>query len=120
MCGVPPSWNKTAGGDTVARVGFELLHRSYKLRISQKRAEWFIRWTCEVAATDYVLMSNFEEGLGRIMYVAGALEIDRPFLALFKSLNLHPRDAVRPGMRLFHTPVPCAASRNATTPVQRS
>ena len=96
VCGVPLSWNKTAGGDTVAWVGFELLHRSYKLGISRRRAEWFIRWTREVAATDYVLMSNFEEGLGRIMYVAGALEFEKPFLApLYKFLNLHPRDAVR-------------------------
>ena len=95
-CGVPLSWNKTAGGDTVAWVGFELLHRSYKLGISRKRAEWFTRWTREVAATDYVLMSNLEEGLGRIMYVAGALEFEKPFLApLYKFLNLHPRDAVR-------------------------
>ena len=40
--------------------------------------------------------NNFEEGLGRIMYVAGALEFKRPFLApLYKFMNLHPRDSVR-------------------------
>ena len=116
VCGVPLSWNKTAGGDTVAWVGFELLHRSYKLGISRKRAEWFIRWTREVAATDYVLMSNFEEGLGRIMYVAGALEFEKPFLApLYKFPNLHPRSASRPGIRLLHTPVPCLLCSEAET-----
>ena len=35
---------------------------------------------------------NFEEGLGRIMYVAGASGYERPFLApLNKFLNVHPR-----------------------------
>ena len=33
-CGVPLSWNKTAGSDIVPWVGFELLHRSCKLGIS--------------------------------------------------------------------------------------
>ena len=37
--GVPLSWNKTAGGDIIAWVGFELLHKSYQLGISQHRAE---------------------------------------------------------------------------------
>ena len=38
----------------------------------------------------------FEEGLGRIMFVAGALEHERPFLGfLYKFLTLHPRSAVR-------------------------
>ena len=41
-------------------------------------------------------MASFEEGLGRIMFVAGALEHERPFLApLYKFLTMHPRNAVR-------------------------
>ena len=77
-------------------VGFELLHPSRSLGISQRRAQWFINWTREVAAAEHVLMSSFEEGLGRIMHVAGALEFERPFLApLYKFMNLHPRDSVR-------------------------
>ena len=39
------SWPKTAGGDVVTWVGFELLHSSYQLGISQRRAAWFIKWT---------------------------------------------------------------------------
>ena len=96
VSGVPLSWHKTAGGDEVTWVGFELLHRSHSLGISQRRAQWFTRWCREVAASGHVLMNNFEEGLGRIMYVAGALEFERPFLApLYRYLNLHPRDSVR-------------------------
>ena len=41
-------------------------------------------------------MDTFEEGLGRIIYVAGALEYERPFLApLYMFLNIHPRDSTR-------------------------
>ena len=72
--GVPLSWAKTAGGDTVTWVGFELLHQSRHLGVSQRRAEWFVKW----AAAETVHMSRFEEGLGRIMYVVGALELERP------------------------------------------
>ena len=75
-------------------VGFELLHHSRSLGISQRRAQWFINWTREVAAAEHVLMSSFEEFLGRIMHVSGALEFERPFLApLYKFMN--PRDSVR-------------------------
>ena len=59
---------------------FELLHRSDKLGISQRRAEWFTRWTREVAQAGHINISNFEEGLGRVMYVVAALEYERPFL----------------------------------------
>ena len=41
-------------------------------------------------------MGTFEEGLGRIMFVAGALEHERPFLApLYKFLTMHPRNSIR-------------------------
>ena len=83
-CRVPLSWAKTSGGDTVAWVGFELLHSSSCLGISQRRADWFIKWSLEVASSTYVNMSRFEEGLGRIMFVAG----DR-------FLSLHPRGSIR-------------------------
>ena len=70
-CGVPLSWNKTAGGETDVWVGFELLHSTHHLGISQRRAEWFTKWAREVADSDQVHMGRFEEGLGRIMYVVG-------------------------------------------------
>ena len=41
-------------------------------------------------------MTRYEEGLGRIMYVAGALEYERPFLGpLYRFLALHPRNVTR-------------------------
>ena len=96
LSGVPLSWSKTAGGDPVAWVGFEILHRRNSLGISARRAEWFVIWTRDMASRPVVNMDNFEEGLGRIMYVAGALEYERPFLApLYKFLNVHPRGSTR-------------------------
>ena len=41
VLGVPLSWRKTSGGDTVSWVGFELLHRSYKIGLSERRSRWF-------------------------------------------------------------------------------
>ena len=35
--GIPLSWEKTAGGDAVTWVGFELLHRTYHLGISERQ-----------------------------------------------------------------------------------
>ena len=96
VVGVPLSWHKTCGGDTLVWVGFELLLRSRCVGISVRRAEWFVRWAEFVAGSPTIHMGTFEEGLGRIMFVAGALEHERPFLApLHKFLTMHPRDSIR-------------------------
>ena len=99
VVGVPLSWHKTCGGgggDTLVWVGFEILLRSHSVGISSRRAEWFVRWAEKVASSSTIHMASFEEGLGRIMFVAGALEHERPFLApLHKFLTMHPRNAVR-------------------------
>ena len=50
-------------------------------------------------------MGRFEEGLGRIMFVVGALVLERPFLGpLYRFMSLHPRSSVRrvpPYVRFF-------------------
>ena len=64
--------------------------------LSERRAQWFQRWTRETANAGYVHMSAFEEGLGRVMNEAGALEFERRFLfPLYRFLTLHPRGSVR-------------------------
>ena len=95
--GVPLSWHKkTGGGDTVVWVGFELLHRTRQLGISQRRAEWFTRWARETADAENIRLARFEEGLGRIMFAVGALELERPFLGpLCRFMALHPRESTR-------------------------
>ena len=94
--GVPLSWHKTSGGDILVWVGFELLLRSRCVGISSRRAEWFARWTEKIANSTTVNIASFEEGLGRIMFVAGALEHERPFLCpLYRFISIHPRNATR-------------------------
>ena len=93
VASVPLSWNKAGGGDVVSWVGFELLHRCHKIGLTERRAAWFVRWRREIAARKTV---NIEEGLGRVMHVAGALQYERPCLApLYKFLSMHPRGSTR-------------------------
>ena len=96
VLGGPLSWHKTSVGDVLVWVGFELLLRSRCVGISARRAEWFVRWTQKVADSDTVSMASFGEGLGRIMFVAGALEHERPFLGpLYRFISIHPKDSIR-------------------------
>ena len=39
LLGVPLSWSKTSGGDTISWVGFEILHKSHSLGISERRSQ---------------------------------------------------------------------------------
>ena len=68
-----------------------------RARVAQGSAAGHQHWTTEeVASSHTVNTASFEEGLGRLMYVAGALEHERPFLSpLYSFLSLHPRGAVR-------------------------
>ena len=91
LLGFPLSCSKTAGGDTVAWVGFESMHRSYYGDLSSS-CRMVHEVDREVASNPVANMDTFEEGPGRVMCVAGALEYERPFFApLHKFLNLHPR-----------------------------
>ena len=80
VLGVPLFWHKTSGGDVLVWVGFELLLRSRCVGISARRAECFARWTETISESNTANMASFEEGLARIMFAAGALEHERPFL----------------------------------------
>ena len=96
VLGVPLSWHKTSCGDVLVWVGFELLLRSRCVGILARRPEWFVRWTQKIADSDTVSMASLKEGLGSIMFVADALEHERPFLGpLYRFISMHPRDSIR-------------------------
>ena len=64
--------------------------------LRERRADWFVKWTRTTAEQKTVHMASFEEGLGRVMYVAGALEHERPFSApLYKYMTIHSRHSVQ-------------------------
>ena len=55
-----------------------------------------MKWASEVAALGFVHMAKFEEGMERITYVVGALELERPFFGLlYRFMTIHPRNSVR-------------------------
>ena len=82
--------SKTAGGDIVPGS----VSNSYIALISLVSPN-FVRSGSPVGLGN-INMTNFEEGLGRVMYVVGALEYERPFLApLYKFMALHARGTVR-------------------------
>ena len=86
----------TVCGGFLSWVGFELLLHNNQVGISARRAEWPTKWAREVASSTYIQVKKFEEGLGRIVYVEGALEFEQPFLGpLYKFLTIHPRGSVR-------------------------
>ena len=65
VAGVPLSCGKTAGGDVVAWVGYELLQRTYQLGITERRALWFVRWTQDVAKSQVVSMAKIRGRTGQ-------------------------------------------------------
>ena len=68
----------------------------------ERRAEWFTKWTREMAEKRRMMqMSTLEEGPGRIMYVAEALEHERPFLGAVVHIPV-PRSS-------FRTPSPSSS-----------
>ena len=71
-CNVLVSWSTTSGGLQVVWVGVEFLHSTRHFGISQRRAEWFVKWTQETAEWEAIHLISFEK-FGRIVYVTGAL-----------------------------------------------
>ena len=105
------AWTMVAGGSThwvqgsveppwcVVRgvFGIEADHRRvvFERREDLNGFVCFKRWTRETANSHCVLMAGSEGRLGRIMYVAGATELERPFLVPLKFLTLHPLTSIR-------------------------
>ena len=79
----PISWNKINGGQVLRWVGYEILLASSSVGITESRAAWASKWCLKLLTSDTVLISELEEGLGRLTFVAGVLEWDRAFLSPF-------------------------------------
>jgi hypothetical protein len=87
---IPVKWKKCRGGLSYAWVGYEKSLRDYALGISARRAAWLEEWFDRVLRDQQVLIREMREALGRMSFVYGALEWDRPFLApLFSFTALH-------------------------------
>ena len=89
--GVPISWKKSRGGGTYSWIGYELSLRQWSLGISATRADWAIRWFDRTVAAGRIAMQELRESLGRLGFVYGVLQWDKPFLApLYAFASRHP------------------------------
>ena len=77
-----------------SHVGWVRAPPQHVVEISARRTAWFIRWTEEVIRASTLNTASFEVGLGRVMYVAGDIEHERPFSSsLYSFMSLIARSA---------------------------
>ena len=98
---------KTAGGNTITWVSFELLHRNFSLGISQRRAEWFIRWCREVSAAGPHTHSCIRGRIGQDHVRCQRTGVREALLRAFvQVLVLAPAQIKPPGRTRFAEPPP--------------
>ena len=107
LVGVLLSWPKTAGGNTITWVSFELLHRNFFLGISQRRAEWFIRWCREDSAAGPRTHSCIRGRIGQDHVRCQRTGVREALLEAFvQVLVLAPAQIKPPGRTRFAEPPP--------------
>ena len=88
---VPVSWKKGRGGVAFDWIGLQIVLRGFRIGLSERRAEWVIRWALDTVASREVVIQEFGEAVGRLSFAARVLADERPFLApLFKLVSLYP------------------------------
>ncbi len=92
VLGVPLSWHKAQGGRTIRWIGYEVHLGELALGITQRRADWCVDFLLQLARDGRADVARMRSGLGRLCFVVGALEWERPFLApLYAFLARQPR-----------------------------
>ncbi len=92
VLGVPLSWHKAQGGETIKWIGYEVHLGQLALGITQRRADWCVDFLLQLARDGRADVARMRSGLGRLCFVVGALEWERPFLApLYAFLARQPR-----------------------------
>ena len=77
---IPLSWKKTKGGKSYTWVGYEKSLSTWTLGVSETRAEWLGGWLSRTIESRHVNTGELGEALGRMVFVYGALQWDKPFL----------------------------------------
>ncbi len=73
---------KTRGGMEYERIGLSVNHRCYALGISEHRAAWLAEWLRKTMGAASTLLGEMRLIIGRLNFVAGVLEYERPFLSI--------------------------------------
>jgi hypothetical protein len=85
------------GGREIAWIGYAVDLRTLSLGISASRASWVCDWMNRVSRDGTVSIKELRSVIGRLAFVAGALEYERPFLSpIFTFLALHPGGGIKP------------------------
>ena len=96
VLGVPLSWTKVQGGRRLAWIGYEVQLDTMSLGISENRALWAVNWLERIARDGMAEIADFRSAIGRLSFVVGALEWERPFLApLFSFVSRHRRGGLQ-------------------------
>ena len=77
---VPISWEKVHGGDVVQWIGYEIDVRTFSRGVSAKKVEWVSNWIERRLKDGGTVGRDLKSALGRLVFVAGALQHVRPFL----------------------------------------
>ncbi len=94
---VPLSWPKIKGGDCVCWIGYELDLRRLTLGITSSRASHTISYLHRIIRDGQVKVSEFRSEVGRLSFICGALEYERPFLG--RSIRSWPSPRTTPPAR---------------------
>ena len=81
VLGVPMSWRKVHGGESMRWIGYQVDVAGLRLGITESRAKWSVDWCARLARDGRCRPEELRSGLGRFGFVTGALEYERPFLA---------------------------------------
>ncbi len=93
---LPISWSKIQGGAVIQWIGYELHMDEHSLGITARRASHAVAWLKRIIRDGRVKVSEFRSELGRLSFICGALEYERPFLsALYSFLGTCKRDGTR-------------------------
>ncbi len=97
VLGVPIAWLKIQGGGSIAWIGYEVNLRDLSLGISTGRADWAVQWLRRMTRDGLVNIDEFRRGIGRLGFIVGALEWERPFMApLHAFVSFYPAGGHRP------------------------
>ena len=81
VLGIPLSWKKVQGGEKLEWIGYEVWVQELALGITASRAAWASGWCSRVARDGMAPTAEFATGVGRLSFICGVLEYERPFLA---------------------------------------
>ncbi len=78
---LPISWNKIQGGSVIQWIGYELHLDHYSLGVTARRAAHAVSWLRRIIRDRRIKVAEFRSELGRLSFICGALEYERPFLS---------------------------------------